>query len=142
MATDSAGKLCPFCPQNGQVSIIAENRGAYLIQAVKNGAPAIGRYLIIPKQHLERLLDRPNRWTRYENELLIEAFAAAYADTVLMELMDERDLNQALNTAWNQGKWAGQTISHIHNWVVFRYDDLGIGTDALIEREIADGLRL
>jgi len=133
--TDSKGNNCPFCIENGMVKIIKRTDIAYLVQAIIDGVPAAGRYLIVPIDHMVSLFDRPNDWTRSENDLLGYAIAAAYDDVGLPAHMKGRDLNQALNTSWNQGiPDAGQRVEHMHMWVIFRYDDLAIGMDALIRR--------
>ena len=139
--TDSEGKACVFCPENGFVSIIDETSAAYLVQVVKNiegsWVNQIGRYFIIPNQHIESILERPNDWTRHENILLWRAIDQASRDAELMQLMDGRDLMEALNTNWNNGEWAGQLVLHSHLWVLFRYDSLKVGMDGMI-LEICD----
>ncbi len=133
MLTDSEGELCPFCPGNGKVRVVVESGDAYLIQVVKGDEMAIGRYFIIPKQHMESLLDRPKAWTEWENELLNAALVIAASDEELVRLMAGRPLSEAINLNWNQGIWAGQRVRHIHLWVVFRYDNLKLGIDGLIK---------
>ncbi len=115
------------------VSVVVESGDAYLIQVVKKGEAALGRYFIIPKTHHVALLQRPREWTEWENELLRAAFMIAESDEVLMKTMAGRPLSEALNLNWNQGWSAGQRVKHIHLWVCFRYDDLEIGLDGLIE---------
>lgn len=136
MKLDSQLKFCPFCTENGVVEIIEEHGDAYLIQVVQNEDGAMvkqtGRYFIIPKRHNELLIERPDTWTRDENFLLAKAFTHAAQDGKLMELMRGRRLMDSLNTSWNRGTWAGQRVLHIHNWVIFRYDDLQLGLDGCI----------
>lgn len=136
METDSQGTFCPFDIKNGVVEIIEEHGDAYLIQVVKNEDGTMvkqtGRYFIIPKVHKELLIERPDTWTRDENILLAKAFIHASQDRKLMELMRGRRLMDSLNMSWNRGKWAGQRVLHIHNWVLFRYDDLQLGLDGCI----------
>lgn len=138
--TDSEGAICPFCVENERVTVLAETEIAYLAQAAKpqDGAMVaqVGRYFIIPKQHVESILERPVGWTRHETKLLWDAIGAASNDKKLMELMGGTELLEALNTSWNNGFWAGQRVKHIHMWVIFRYDKLEIGFDATIERVI------
>lgn len=139
--TDSAGNTCPFCVENGFVTIIAETEAAYLIQVVKDMdgimAEQMGRYFIIPKRHMESIMERPDDWTAHENLLLWRAFNEAENDDQLIHVMNGRDLMEAVNTSWNNGKWAGQRVKHIHLWVIFRYDRLEIGMDGMIS-EICD----
>lgn len=136
MKTDSEGKVCPFCPENGLVKIIDETEVAYLVQVVKNvdgqWIEQLGRYFIIPKQHMESVLERPDDWTVHENTLLWRALDIASRDGLLMQSMGERELIEALNLNWNNGKWAGQLVLHPHLWVIFRYDTLEIGMDGMI----------
>lgn len=136
MKTDSSDNVCPFCLENGFVTIIGETEVAYLVQVVKNvdGKPVlqVGRYFIIPKQHMESVLERPDDWTVHEKSLLWRALDVAGRDDRLMELMDGRELLDALNLNWNNGEWAGQLVLHPHLWVIFRYDDLKVGMDGMI----------
>lgn len=136
--TDSGEKSCPFCVENGFVKIIDELEFAYLVQVTKNVdgemVEQVGRYFIIPKQHIESILERPNDWTRDENLLLWSAITQAENDQTLMRLMGGRELTESLNTSWNNGWWAGQRVRHSHMWVIFRYDELAVGLDATIGR--------
>jgi hypothetical protein len=134
--TDSEGNTCPFCPENGFVIVIDETELAYLVQVVKSidgeRITQVGRYFIIPKQHMESILERPDDWTKHEKILLWRAIITAGDDQLLMQLMEGRELTDALNTSWNNGKWAGQLVLHSHLWVIFRYDSLQIGLDSMI----------
>jgi diadenosine tetraphosphate (Ap4A) HIT family hydrolase len=117
---------CVFCLKNEKVKPLKETALGYLIQPI--GTPQ-GRYLIIPKEHHVDVRDRHPGWTRHENTLLQEAIEHAKQD----ERINHLDLEGCFNLNWNQGEFAGQTIDHIHCWVIFRYDDLKLGTDGLIK---------
>ena len=138
MAVDSEGNFDPFCLESNVVDVLEEIGDGYLTQVVKDvdgtKIKQPGRYFIIPKTHMEWLLLRPPTWTRDENSLLDVAFAHAARDAELTELMRGRSLDESLNLSWNQGKWAGQKVKHIHNWVCFRYDDVAEGLDGCVIR--------
>lgn len=140
--TDSKGKTCPFCLENGMVEVITDTRDAYLIQVVKGGSIAPGRYLIIPKEHIEWLEDRPSDWTEQENKLTRDAHNHAMADPHLAVRLERPFLLGALNMSWNQGEYAGQLVLHIHEWIIFRHDNLKIGLDGLIEQRGRDERRI
>lgn len=137
MLTDSEGNVCPFCVDNGQVTVIDETPVAYLCQVVKNvggvWTTQVGRYFIIPKRHTESILERPNNWTLHENQLLWRALLEAEGDEALMSLMGDHDLADSLNISWNNGFRAGRRVRHSHMWVIFRYDGLEVGLDGAIE---------
>ena len=117
---------CTFCLKSQKVKPLKETPLGYLIQTI--GSPA-GRYLIIPKEHLLYLRDRPPGWTRHENILVEAAMQHAKQDDRINHL----DLEECLNLSWNQGEFAGQTIEHLHCWVIFRSDELKRGMDGLIK---------
>lgn len=141
LLTDSEGNTCPFCIENGFVKIIDETEAAYLIQVVKDVdgvmVEQMGRYFIIPKQHMESIMERPDDWTFHEKQLLWRAIVEAGDDEQLIHTMGDRELTDAMNPSWNNGKWAGQRVKHVHLWVIFRYDRLQIGMDGMIS-EICD----
>jgi len=133
--TDSQGGADPFCLENGKVVVLDENEMAYLVQVVAQGKTLIGRYFIIPKEHIESVLERPDTWTRYENELLLVALGLARNDQELMSKLDGTDPHDAMNLNWNNGvPKAGGRVRHSHLWVIFRYDGLDVGLDGAIER--------
>lgn len=93
---------CPFCLSNGllKVPVLAETEAAYL-------APALnfpGCHLIIPKAHIEMLDRLPDDWWTHFKTLLgkIEH--------------QPKDYNLSLN----YGAPSGQTLSHLHFWIVPR----------------------
>jgi diadenosine tetraphosphate (Ap4A) HIT family hydrolase len=117
---------CPFCTSTGQVKIIRENEDAYLIAALDSTNSLMpGCYLVIPKIHVESVIELPERWHARLVELLVHIpeFAAGVP----------------FNLSYNQGRAAGQRVSHVHGWVVFREGEAGTaayekGLKALIER--------
>ncbi len=95
---------CPFCIENGKVNILSETEGAYLVEALQGP----GFYLIIPKQHIESLLDLPGLWQ------------TCVAD--LLRHIPEIQAGKHFNLSYNQGHVAGQRVSHVHAWVIIRSD--------------------
>ena len=101
---------CPFCVENGMVAIIAQTDRAYLI-AVRNGAEVVtGCFFIIPKQHVESVLDLPDDWQAVFNELLWQAPGIS---------------GSSFNVSYNSGRAAGQRVAHVHAWVVLRSGEEG-----------------
>lgn len=92
---------CPLCPQNNLLKepIIAQTPDAYLIQAHSNP----GNYLIIPTAHIESLeMLTPNWWES--------------VSTLLPQIPHGQSYNMSINI----GSDAGQTVRHIHFWVIPR----------------------
>jgi diadenosine tetraphosphate (Ap4A) HIT family hydrolase len=93
---------CPLCPSNNllKTPIIAENDGAYLIDAYQSP----GNFLIIPKMHVESLATLPDTWWQAVKGLLpsVPGQPASY------------------NLSCNLGKPAGQTVKHLHFWIIPR----------------------
>ncbi|MCB9802947.1 HIT domain-containing protein [Candidatus Nomurabacteria bacterium] len=117
---------CPFCIKNGKVTILNETEDAYLVVAINSdGIPMQGRYLIIPKQHIESILDLPVNWQNSVAELL--------------RLIPEVQEGAHFNLSYNQGSVAGQRVPHVHGWVIIRHIDeaegsRGIGLASLINK--------
>jgi histidine triad (HIT) family protein len=109
---------CPFCPANGTIEIVRDIGGLYLAR-VKDMATMQDRpdrWLIIPADHCESLEDLPLGWGE-----------------MLVELVHEANLSSGLNLSLNIGSRAGQTVPHLHWWVLDRStDDLGKGMDWMI----------
>jgi len=93
---------CPFCLANGifDGEIVAESAAAYLTLAKSNST----NYLIIPKAHIERLTDLPASWWGDVAELLPQV----------------PNLLSSYNMSVNIGKDAGQSVGHVHFWVIPR----------------------
>jgi diadenosine tetraphosphate (Ap4A) HIT family hydrolase len=79
---------------------LAESAGAFLLDAY--GSP--GCYLIIPIEHAETPGELPDTWVEDMDTLLPEVPA---------------DLSN-YNLSFNMGKEAGQTVEHMHMWVIPR----------------------
>lgn len=122
IATTRAG--CPFCRVNGLLKgpVLGVSDGGYVIEAVSNP----GNYLIIPETHVESLEELTDTWWSDMKEMLA---------CVPVEL-------EAYNVSVNMGRIAGQTVRHVHFWVIPRRDgspSSGIGLAGLIDK--VDGLK-
>lgn len=98
MKIDSA---CRFCRSNNllQGEVIAENQGGYLIRA----SQAEQNYLVIPHVHAEHIDEMPDGWWASLTDLAGKIGNLA-------------DFNVSLNI----GPAAGQTMKHLHFWVIPR----------------------
>jgi diadenosine tetraphosphate (Ap4A) HIT family hydrolase len=103
MSVDSVVLDCPFCLSNGQLKtrIIDQNNGAILIDSNKHP----GIHLIIPIEHVERLEDLPDDWWASFKQLLPSVPG-----------LDGHDYNVSINL----GEIAGQTLKHLHFWIIPR----------------------
>jgi diadenosine tetraphosphate (Ap4A) HIT family hydrolase len=92
---------CPLCPENNLLKepIIAQTPDAYLIKAYN----LIGNYLIVPVIHTESPETLPSNWWQSVTTLLPHI-----------------PLGQSYNISINMGADAGQSIKHIHFWVIPR----------------------
>jgi L-threonylcarbamoyladenylate synthase len=95
---------CPFCRTNGQLKgeIIYASDGAYLIESGSNA----GCYLIIPETHIENLDELADTWW-IEMKQVLNQIPNLAAD---------------FNISINIGKTAGQTVKHLHFWVIPRLE--------------------
>ncbi len=95
-------KECPFCRSNGALKgqVLFSSDGAYLIESLSN--PKC--YLIVPETHIESLSELPDTWWRD-------------LKTVLRHVPG---LTCDYNVSINIGKQAGQTVRHLHFWVIPR----------------------
>lgn len=119
MNDQSATKDCPFCRTNGLLKgeVIATSAQAYLIE----NSVLPGNYLIIPEVHTEQLTDLPDTWWADVKELLVQV----------------PNLPADYNISFNIGRFAGQTVKHVHLWVVPRFADqpaAGKGLVTLIDQ--------
>lgn len=101
MDETSSHDLCPFCQRNNllKTEVLAETDDAYLIPALGDK----GNYLIIPKEHVESPNGLPDTWWRDVKELLVHAPRMEH-----------------FNLSFNLGAHAGQSVKHVHMWVIPR----------------------
>jgi len=102
MYESSTPSDCPFCLQNNLLSvpILAETDGTFLIDNITFP----GNYLIIPKAHAEDPGALPDTWWRD-----VKAMLSSIPSTP-----------ESYNLSFNIGRDAGQTVRHLHLWVVPR----------------------
>ena len=93
---------CPFCRTNGilQGAVLYASEGAFMIEAQSNP----GNYLIIPDLHVEAPDKLPDTWWAEFKEVFAHV----------------PGLGQNYNLALNVGRESGQTVKHLHFWVVPR----------------------
>ena len=94
---------CPFCLGNGlfKGEILAKSPGAYLAENHFNP----GSYLIIPLDHVESPLKLSDTWWAEVKELLPKVLG----------------LDEHYNISLNFGSHAGQSVKHLHFWIVPRF---------------------
>lgn len=92
---------CPLCRQNELLkgTVIAQTDDAYLMPA--HSSP--GNFLIVPETHTESPADLPDNWWVSVKTLLAHIH-----------------LHGGYNISINIGQTAGQTVKHIHFWVIPR----------------------
>lgn len=93
---------CPFCRGNNllKTDILGETKNGYLIENSKSK----GNYLIIPNAHVENMESLPNEWWTDLKTLIGQ---------IPLQLSD-------YNLSLNYGEHAGQTLKHLHFWVIPR----------------------
>jgi diadenosine tetraphosphate (Ap4A) HIT family hydrolase len=121
MAEEQQVAGCPFCRDNQLLKseVIDESKGAYLTENYMFP----GNYLIIPNDHTESPLSLPDTWWCDVKELLLK---------IPISLID-------YNLSFNIGKSAGQTVKHLHLWVIPRTADhknAGKGLFTLLDNSI------
>lgn len=125
----SADPDCPFCIENGQVTIIAETDDAYLIQAKRGGVLLIDRYMVIPEEHIAD-----------ERKLPAEYWLSV---PVLIQQIPGMTDSTPYNRSSNRGVTAGQRVlGHFHEWILVRggviepqgSQSYGLGFSGVIER--------
>jgi diadenosine tetraphosphate (Ap4A) HIT family hydrolase len=96
---------CPFCYSNNlfKGKVIAQSSGGYV--AENEFSP--GNYLIIPVEHVETPLELSDTWWA-EVKILLRRIPG---------------LAEHYNVSLNVGSQAGQTVKHLHFWVVPRARD-------------------
>lgn len=95
---------CPFCRSNGSFKgkVLAETGQGYIV----DNSFSPGDFLIIPSSHTESLQDLPDDWWNDFKRLL------ATLPTNL----------ESYNLSLNFGKTAGQSVKHLHFWIIPRKD--------------------
>jgi hypothetical protein len=109
---------CPFCLSNDlfEGEILAESAGGFATTARGNE----DYYLLIPRAHVESIADVPDDW---------------WAD--FKALLAKLDIPEPYNLSLNIGGIAGQTLKHLHFWIIPRAADTpssGQGLATLIKR--------
>jgi diadenosine tetraphosphate (Ap4A) HIT family hydrolase len=96
---------CPFCLDNNlfKGEILATSEQGFLT----TNAFMPGNFLIIPKVHIEQLTDLPDTWW-------------VDVKTLLPKIPG---LTEDFNMAVNYGKAAGQSLKHLHFWIIPRVQD-------------------
>lgn len=96
---------CTFCRSNGILKgeVTAETDSAYLIEAAYGSS----NYLIIPTDHIESISDLPDNWW-VDVKTLVPKIPNLLKD---------------YNLSFNIGGEAGQTLKHLHLWVIPREAD-------------------
>jgi diadenosine tetraphosphate (Ap4A) HIT family hydrolase len=95
---------CPFCLDNNLLreNILSETSDGFLIKAQGSD----GNFLIVPKTHVESPDDLPDAWWAEFKQLFLQAPGA-------------RD---HYNLSLNVGERAGQTVKHLHFWIIPRLE--------------------
>jgi tRNA threonylcarbamoyl adenosine modification protein (Sua5/YciO/YrdC/YwlC family) len=93
---------CPFCLSNNDLKadILYQDGDIFITTA----ASVPGTYLIIPKIHIEEFTDLPDDWWKHIKQALRKL----------------PEVPKAYNISVNYGKPAGQSIKHLHFWIVPR----------------------
>ena len=96
---------CPFCLPNGLLrgEILAETDAGFLIK--NETFPEC--YLIVPKNHTEAITGLPDDWW-FDFKRLVAQLPQQ---------------PESFNLSLNFGKAAGQTVEHLHFWIVPRRND-------------------
>ena len=96
------GSSCPFCGTNIRETVFAESKN---FCAIYNIAPILpGHSLIIPKRHLESLMDLS------DSELCEMMIFGREVVRILLRAFDVA----AFNWTIQEGEEAGQTVPHLH----------------------------
>ncbi|MDD3957288.1 MAG: HIT family protein [Candidatus Izemoplasmatales bacterium] len=101
---------CVFCTLASSTDHVYDNPYVYAIYDQYPVSP--GHMLIIPKRHVDHLFQT----TEAEQSALFQALAAMREN--LIRVYDPDGFNIGIN----EGKSAGQTISHLHIHLIPRYE--------------------
>lgn len=101
-----AAPECTFCVENGLLKgeVLAETEGGFVTAALGNP----GCCLVTPKVHAETVAELPDGWWQDMKALVPKVVA----DSV------------PFNISLNYGRDAGQTVAHLHFWVIPRQSGL------------------
>jgi diadenosine tetraphosphate (Ap4A) HIT family hydrolase len=99
---------CHFCnmPKN---RILIENSSAFFVKDLYPVSD--GHSLIIPKRHIESFFEA----TEFEQIQMLELLSQGH------KLLQQECSPQSYNIGINDGKEAGQTVSHLHIHLIPRY---------------------
>jgi len=103
---------CPLCPSNGGVDIVAKTGIAYLVEA--KTSPVEGCFLIVPTEHITHPMELSPRWQMDFGALLVS--------------VPWYEATSSYNISLNMGVAAGQTVPHLHFWVIPRAEVEGAST--------------
>lgn len=100
---------CRFCVSKPDRRLIVEGR--YGFAAYDRHPASEGHFLVIPYRHFASYFD-------IENEELVDLWGLVARAKAIVH---ERYHPDGYNIGINVGKWAGQSISHLHIHVIPRY---------------------
>ncbi|MFT5218246.1 MAG: diadenosine tetraphosphate (Ap4A) HIT family hydrolase [Planctomycetota bacterium] len=103
------GEACRFCLSKPGRSVMIE--GKFGFAAYDKHPASAGHFLVIPYRHFSDYFDI----TAEESEELWRLVAEG------KKLADEKHKPDGYNVGINVGKWAGQSIPHLHIHVIPRY---------------------
>lgn len=109
---------CPLCPPNGKITIIEDNGGMFLarVKDMSTMQDRTDRWLVIPANHTTETDELPLCWGE-----------------TLFELVRTAGLESDYNLSLNVGPRAGQTLPHLHWWLLDRRtDEIDKGMDWFI----------
>jgi diadenosine tetraphosphate (Ap4A) HIT family hydrolase len=101
----SVAEGCPLCPDNGMLKaeVLAKREQAYMMENIFNP----GCFLIVPTNHTESLQDLPDDWWSDFKQLLAQVPLSS----------------DSYNLSLNMGKQAGQSLGHLHFWIIPRSEN-------------------
>jgi L-threonylcarbamoyladenylate synthase len=101
-APQAQSNTCPFCLDNGKFKgpILYQNEHLFISRPIHDS----NAFLVIPKLHVEQLLDLPDTWWK----------------DFKRGLQNFPDVLTDYNLALNYGEVAGQTVRHLHFWIIPR----------------------
>ena len=114
MKTDSNGRKCPLCVENGLMkTILVQNDEAYLCRRVEGTDVKENEYMLVPKIHTESKF--PPAWL-FDLCSWLEVIGVA-SDTLYVNLTDE----------------GGRLLPHDHIHLIVRTDGRKLGMNGLIK---------